>query len=855
MQTRNTMWFLLVAMAVTGRLVAADYTWMASPLSANWLLDANWNSGAAWADGHVAVFGTSSTKNINLNGNATASGVTVTAADYTLGGNGTLTLNGPFNVSADVTATVTAPLASTSQAEDGTTRFAKRGDGTLVVKGNASPNVFYRMATHGGTLALDGGVHEIACASTSPGANIVPLFMEREGRLLVEGGAQLVFTGTSGYISNPGGDLVVTNGFVDAWNVGEFLNGFADQNTAVPAATISRITLQDAGEMRAKVIRLGKVVRSASYYGPEYGTIHLREGGTLCVRGFTMDISGSGFCGALDFEGGRLVITNDMTAGKETYPFSNAYKGHWTNVLLRVHEGGVHLALSGLAQASFLYVPFISAAEHDGGFHFYGGDDCYIRATNTFNGGLHLDGSGILAIGQDSAMGVVPATPAPSVFFNSSAARLHFDSGDWSVNKNRDFIINTNITAQIGVQDQCRTRIAGVITGHGDGGHLCTLHAISRWPGCLEIGPADERTNTIGRLRVEGHLRHVAGTTLITSNAPGKISANAPFYVAGNGSSYQSNMGVFEVAGGTVKVTQSCFMDVKQYGQVIVTNGLLDAWNTAEYLNAHPSPARLIVGGNGTMTCRLLRISQCDRRGANGEPRAEVSVTTGGVLKLDKFRVDSANAPHSCGILNLDGGVVVSQRNEENFLGKSGTSALETTWQSKILVRAGAGGAIIDTEAYSVTVKAPLRSGAAADGGLVKRGAGTLIMASTNSYNGATRVESGQLVFTHVDGLPPGALEFSAGAVASEDKTTPHLVANSWAGNTVRLTDAANLPDTFTGEKILATFTVPLTATPALELVDADGNTVSASAWRVSVSSDGTSLLLRNQRGTMIYVR
>jgi autotransporter-associated beta strand protein len=331
------------------------------------------------------------------------------------------------------------------------------------------------------------------------------------------------------------------------------------------------------------------------------------------------------------------------------------------------------------------------------------------------------------------------------------------------------------------VQDQCRTRIAGVITGHGDGGHLCTLHAISRWPGCLEIGPEDERTNMIGRLRVEGHLRHVAGTTLITSNTT-QTGVEAPLYITGDDASYKSNRGVFEVAGGTVKVTRYCRMDIRQYGQVIVTNGLLDAWNTAEYLNAHPSPARLIVGGNGTMTCRLLRISQCARRDANGEPRAEVSVTTGGVLKLEKFRADPVNAPNSCGILNLDGGVVVSQRNEENFLGESGTPAHETTWQSNILVRAGAGGAIIDTEDYTVTVKAPLRSGAAADGGLVKRGAGTLIMASTNSYNGATRVEGGQLVFTHVDGLPSGALEFSAGAVASEDKTTPHLVAKFLGG-------------------------------------------------------------------------
>ena len=68
-----------------------------------------------------------------------------------------------------------------------------------------------------------------------------------------------------------------------------------------------------------------------------------------------------------------------------------------------------------------------------------------------------------------------------------------------------------------------------------------------------------------------------------------------------------------------------------------MTNGLIDAANTAEYLNALSGPARTLVGGNGTMTCRQLRISQTNMCYASGEPRAEVSLTTGGMLKLGKF--------------------------------------------------------------------------------------------------------------------------------------------------------------------------------------------------------------------------
>jgi autotransporter-associated beta strand protein len=565
------------------------------------------------------------------------------------------------------------------------------------------------------------------------------------------------------------------------------------------------------------------------------------------VRNFTMDGDGSDYCGAIDFEGGRLVITNDVASGQSTYPFGNEYKGNWKNVSLRVHEGGVHLALGGLSQSSFLHVPFSSAAGHDGGFHFHGPSLCYLKADNTFNGGVHLDGAGTLIPGSDPAMGAVPATPTPSIFFNSSSAILHF-CGGWMVNKNRDFIINTNVTAQIGVGDRS-ARIAGVITGHGEDGHLCTLKKVGTWGGCLEIGSEDRRTNTIGRLIVEGHLRHVAGTTLITSNAVDKADDNAPFYVAGNSSSYQPAKGVFEVAGGTVKATKSCWMVVKNYGQVIVTNGLFDVSATADYLNAIGSPARTVVGGNGTMTCNRLRVSQTDKRDVNGKPLAEVSVTTGGVLKVRSFFVAGGSGTTCC-TLNLDGGQIVARANEDYFLGNETI----TPWESNILVQVGAGGAIIDTEGYNITVKAPLRSGAAADGGLVKRGTGTLTIANTNGYNGATCVEGGRLAFSHPDGLPAGALGFSPGVVTNT-ATAPHLTANSWSGNTVRLTDASNLPDSFSGKKLLATFTVPLTATPSLELVNAGGNTVKKGSWNVTRSSDGKSLLLSYQQGTMVTVR
>ena len=92
---------------------AVDYTWLASPLSANWLTDANWDQGA-WdenATANKAVFGTSSQTAVDVNGDVTASSVAVSGADYTFGGTGTLEVNGSFNVAAGRTVTVNGPLA------------------------------------------------------------------------------------------------------------------------------------------------------------------------------------------------------------------------------------------------------------------------------------------------------------------------------------------------------------------------------------------------------------------------------------------------------------------------------------------------------------------------------------------------------------------------------------------------------------------------------------------------------------------------------------------------------------------------------------------------------------------------
>ena len=57
------------------------------------------------------------------------------------------------------------------------------------------------------------------------------------------------------------------------------------------------------------------------------------------------------------------------------------------------------------------------------------------------------------------------------------------------------------------------------------------------------------------------------------------------------------------------------------------------------------------------------------------------------------------------------------------------------------------GGAFIDTQSYSVTVGQNLLTAASPDGGLTKKGIGTLTLAGSDNYNGGTNVTAGILSF------------------------------------------------------------------------------------------------------------
>ncbi|MCL1920998.1 MAG: autotransporter-associated beta strand repeat-containing protein [Kiritimatiellaeota bacterium] len=160
-----------------------------------------------------------------------------------------------------------------------------------------------------------------------------------------------------------------------------------------------------------------------------------------------------------------------------------------------------------------------------------------------------------------------------------------------------------------------------------------------------------------------------------------------------------------------------------------------------------------IVGEAGTGTLTVSGTGRMELSGGYGlivghthaSCTGTVNLATGGLISAVKCQ-KYGNPSLSHGVFNFDGGTLRAQRDNSTIAdfmqGLSAAYVLD-------------GGAVFDTSNNVVTVAQGLLSGAAQDGGLTKRGSGTLILSGTNTYNGATTVDGGTLRLRHADALPP----------------------------------------------------------------------------------------------------
>lgn len=146
--------------------------------------------------------------------------------------------------------------------------------------------------------------------------------------------------------------------------------------------------------------------------------------------------------------------------------------------------------------------------------------------------------------------------------------------------------------------------------------------------------------------------------------------------------------------------------------------------------------------------------------------------------------------------VNFNGGTLRAAGSSATFIAANAVSAIN--------VRAG--GAIIDTNGFDITIaRALLADSASAGGGLVKQGAGTLTLGGVNTYTGNTTIEAGTLALSDnaslrfvVGANGVNSRASGAGSITLDGDLDFDLTnANTSVGNSWTIIDHATLTETY----------------------------------------------------------
>ncbi|MDD2600554.1 MAG: hypothetical protein PHO37_15235 [Kiritimatiellae bacterium] len=281
--------------------------------------------------------------------------------------------------------------------------------------------------------------------------------------------------------------------------------------------------------------------------------------------------------------------------------------------------------------------------------------------------------------------------------------------------------------------------------------------------GTLVLDPGAGGTNTLYALKaVAGTLHLASGRTLVTQSGSNPESGPA-FWVSG---------GTLVLGGGVLKTTGGAYARVSDYGHLMVTNGLCDLTGNLELLQAFNSPSTTTVSGSGVLDVQQLRVSQ-NTLAAN---LSVLNINTGGIIRLNAFGLDSGALRN--GTVKFNGGTVVAKADNANFF-----STGVPNW-SNIVAKVMEGGAVVDSNGKYITIKHPLLSGAALDGGITKQGNGVLSLRGANTFNGGTFIYGGGVNFTSdgnlgaLPSLPATNITFVTGGTLQAGASGANVHAN-----------------------------------------------------------------------------
>jgi autotransporter-associated beta strand protein len=300
----------------------------------------------------------------------------------------------------------------------------------------------------------------------------------------------------------------------------------------------------------------------------------------------------------------------------------------------------------------------------------------------------------------------------------------------------------------------------------------------------------------------------VQADTYTTFNNAGSYAWNAAPWSKGlpNGVSDGTNSSLRGLmqGGGTVTIDASSTGTTPQAlmvgwsgnANLNITGGTLAVGNAGEGFSVGESGVGTVTQSGGTVTASAMYFN----RMTNAVSSKGTYNLNGGTLAFSSLSRPAASVSTNVSALNLNGGTLKATASTASWI----TGAFAVNVQ--------AGGAILDTQAYNVTVLTALLNGG---GGLTKNGTGALTLAGLNTYTGDTTVSAGalllpdnsQMLFTiGADGVNNG-IGGSGTLTANGDFVFDLTGAGATAGNSWTIVDAASLTESFGATFSVASFT------------------------------------------------
>ena len=730
--------------------------------------DDNWGSQLNWDDDNVPGFpaaltfggNTRLTPNNNLT-DVTVNGITFAAGAgaFTLGGNA-------VTLGDNVSIAVAAGVPTNNQ--------------TINMPLTLSKNVVLSSALVGGSTS-----YQTKGALVINGTISGPFGLATSGQNYIQFNGANTYTGdTLISSSNPGGNNSFSIGHPQAFGTGKVIFGANVGSGTHWIQSAGNITLTNDVEMRTyrfvpvNYTVAGKTAGNLTLSGNVLLN-HGSNGDFWCQRDLTLSgtVSGSG----LRMATGRVILTGTNTftdplrstdsGNVPTFNInSDAAMGHTNNGVQAVYSmnfqtaGSTAITLApsrsftsyagrtltfDIPATSTLTVPgpvvnngtiaksgagaltLAGSIANSGGITLNAGT-LELYGANTYSGGTIIKG-GVLSITTDAALG---AGSSPLTF--TAGGTLRGGAPYVSLSAERAlYLTNASAyTVALDVPTDSTLAVAGTFSGNV--GTNSSLSKTGTGTLILSGGTGGTQLGALGT--VGGKMAITNGAWAINTASTESEDYN-PFWVAGGAT--------FEQTGGTLSLPRWVYLGVRwsadpttnKISTILLSGGTLTQASGGGLLVGRKNSAVLTVSGDAFLSLPGT-LSLGEFAGFT-----TVCNLVGGVVAAPRIlsRARLANGPDSLtAILNLNGGTLRAT-SSERLIGGSGADMNQHLTAAYVK----SGGAIIDSQAYAISINQVLLHdpdlGTVPDGGLIKRGTGSLTLSTNATYSGVTSVEAGTL--------------------------------------------------------------------------------------------------------------